>query len=422
MDKKIKIGLIGLGTVGSGVFKTLKNFDNIEIVKIAVKNINKKRDIEGLDNSVLTDNAYDVVNNPEIEIVAELVGGIEPAFDLISTAIKNGKHIVTANKELLAKRGEDIFKLAEEHNRVILYEAAIAGGIPIIMPVKTILAGNEITHIEAILNGTTNYILTKMDVQKASYADVLKEAQELGYAESDPTGDVEGFDAAYKIATLASITFHKRIDIQKVYREGITKIRAKDMEAANDLGYKIKLIASANIDANGNADVRVHPMLVSKKSTLAHIDYVTNAVMLEGHPVGSITLSGPGAGEFPTASSVVGDILAIAAEIGKSDYILPMMRCKHNSAAKMLDISETTNKYYISIHAKNNKGVIGKIGTICADNDISLASIVQKCVSEDNTADITVITELVKEKNMQNAIKLIEQDGNTVENLIRVQV
>ena len=422
MDKKIKVGLIGLGTVGSGVFKTLRNFDEIEVSKIAVKNINKKRDIEGLETPMLTDNAYEIVNNPEIDIVAELVGGIEPAFDLISTAIKNGKHIVTANKELLAKCGEDIFKLAEKYNRVILYEAAIAGGIPIIMPVKTILAGNDITHIEAILNGTTNYILTKMDVQKASYADVLKEAQELGYAEADPTGDVEGFDAAYKIATLASITFNKRIDIKKVYREGITKIRAKDMEAANDLGYKIKLIASANIDENDNADVRVHPMLVSKKSTLAHIDYVTNAVMLKGHPVGSITLSGPGAGEFPTASSVVGDILAIAAEIGKSDYILPMMRCKHNSAAHMLDISETTNKYYISIHANNNKGVIGKIGTICADNDISLASIVQKCVSEDNTADITVITELVKEKNMQNAIKLIEKDGNIVENLIRVQV
>ena len=422
MDKKIKIGLIGLGTVGSGVFKTLKNFDNVEVTKIAVKNINKKRDIEGLDNSIITDNAYTIVNDSEIDIVAELVGGIEPAFDLISTAIKNGKHIVTANKELLAKRGEEIFKLAKKYNRVILYEAAIAGGIPIIMPVKTILAGNKITHIEAILNGTTNYILTKMDVQKASYSDVLKEAQELGYAEADPTGDVEGFDAAYKIATLASITFNKRIDIQKVYREGITKIRAKDMEAANDLGYKIKLIASANIDDNGNADVRVHPMLVSKKSTLAHIDYVTNAVMLNGHPIGSVTLSGPGAGEFPTASSVVGDILAIAAEIGKTDYILPMMRCKHNSDARMLDISETINKYYISIKAKNNKGVIGKIGTICADNDISLASIVQKCVSEDNTADITVITELVKEQNMQNAIKQIEKDGNIVENLIRVQV
>ena len=420
--KKIKVGLIGLGTVGSGVFKTLKNFDDIEVTKIAVRNINKKRDIDGLDNSIVTDDAYSVVNDPEIDIVAELIGGLEPAFDLIVTAIKNGKHIVTANKELLAKRGQELFKISEQYNKVILYEAAIAGGIPIIMPVKTILAGNKINHIEAIVNGTTNYILTKMDVQGASYEDVLKEAQQLGYAEADPTGDVEGFDAAYKIATLASITFQKRIDINKVYREGITKIRANDMEAANDLGYKIKLIASANMYDNGDIDVRVHPMLVSKKSTLAHIDYVTNAVMLKGHPVGSITLSGPGAGEFPTASSVVGDILAVAAELGKSDYILPMMRCKHSEDANMIDIADTTNKYYISINAKNNKGVIGKIGTICADNDISLESIVQRCVSDDNTANITVITELVKEKNMQRAIKLFEQDGNKVNSLIRVQV
>ena len=194
------------------------------------------------------------------------------------------------------------------------------------------------------------------------------------------------------------------------------------MKAANDLGYKIKLIASAKIDNDGNADVRVHPMLVSKKHTLAHIDYVTNAVTLSGHPIGSITLSGPGAGEFPTASSVVGDILVIAAEIGKSDYILPMMRCRHNETANMIDIFQTNNKYYLSINAKNNKGVIGKIGTICAENNISLASIVQKCVSEDNTADITVITEIASERAMQNAIKLIEEDGNKVNSLIRVQV
>lgn len=420
--KKIKIGLIGLGTVGSGVFKTLQNFDNIEVKAIAVRNINKKRDIQGLDNSIITDDAYKIVNDPEIEIVAELVGGLEPAFDLITTALKNGKHIVTANKELLAKRGEELFKIAEENNRVILYEAAIAGGIPIIMPIKTILAGNKINRIEAIVNGTTNFILTKMDVQGASYENVLKEAQELGYAEADPTGDVEGFDAAYKIATLASITFQQRIKIENVYREGITKIRPQDMQAANDLGYKIKLIASAYMDENGNADVRVHPMLVSNKSTLAHIDYVTNAVSLSGHPVGNVTLSGPGAGEFPTASSVVGDILAISAEIGKSDYILPMMRCKHSGNAKMKNIADTINKYYISINAKNNKGVIGKIGTICANHDISLASIVQRCVSDNNTADITVITELVKEKNMQDAIKLIEQGENKVNSLIRVQV
>lgn len=420
-ENKVKIGLIGLGTVGSGVYKSLQG-TNIEIVKAAVRDISKPRDIENLDTSILTEDAYEIVNNPEIQIVAELIGGINPAFDLIKTAIKNGKHIVTANKELLAKHGEELFNLAEEHNRVILYEAAIAGGIPIIMPVKTILAGNKIHKIEAILNGTTNYILTKMDMQGASYDDVLKEAQSLGYAESNPTGDVEGFDAAYKITTLATIAFGKRVKIENVYREGITKIKAKDMKAANELGYKIKLIASAYMDEKGRADVRVHPMLVSKKSTLAHIDYVTNAVSLSGHPVGDITLSGPGAGEFPTASSVIGDILAIASELNTTDYLLPMMRCHHDQNAQMINIADTQNKYYISINAKNNMGVIGKIGTICAENNISLASIMQKCVSEDNTADITVITELCLEKNLQNAIKLIEQDGNIVESLIRVQV
>lgn len=422
--KKVKIGLIGLGTVGSGVYKTLRAFDNVEVTKIAVRNLNKPRNIEGLDNSIVTDKPYDVVNDSDIDIVVELIGGLEPAYDLIKTAIKNGKHIVTANKELLAKRGEELFKFAEENNKVILYEAAIAGGIPIIMPIKTILAGNRITRIEAILNGTTNYILTKMDVQGASYEDVLKEAQELGYAEADPTGDVEGFDAAYKITTLATLAFRKRIKIENVYREGITKIRAQDMHAANDLGYKIKLIASAYLTEDGKADVRVHPMLVSQKSTLAHINYVTNAVSIEGNPVGAITLSGPGAGEFPTASSVVGDILAIVSELGTTDYPLPMMRCNHSSDADIINIADTVNKYYLSINAKNNKGVIGKIGTICAENNISLASIVQRCVSDDNTADITVITELVKEKDMQNAVKAFEDDEfiNKVNSLIRVQV
>ena len=424
MENKIKIGLIGLGTVGSGVFKTLQNFENVEVVKIAVRNKNKKRNIENLDESTITDDPYEVVNDPEIQIVAELVGGIEPAFDLIKTAIKNGKHIVTANKELLAKHGEELFKFAESHNRVVLYEAAIAGGIPLIMPIKTILAGNKINKIKAILNGTTNYILTKMDVQGASYADVLKEAQELGYAEADPTGDVEGFDAAYKITTLATIAFGKRIKIDKVYREGITKISPDDMRAANEMGYKIKLIASAELNDDGRADVRVHPMLVPKSKTLAHIDYVTNAVSLTGHPVGDVTLSGPGAGEFPTASSVVGDILAIASEIGKTDYILPMMRCHHEENAEMMDISETENKYYLSITAQNSKGVIGRIGKACEENNISLASIVQKEVSSGNAAKITVITELCREKDMQNVINIFNNDPaiTSVNSLIRVQL
>ena len=423
-NKKIKIGLIGLGTVGSGVFKTLQNFKNVEVIKIAVRNKNKKRNIEGLDESIITDDAYEVVNNPEIQIVAELVGGITPAFDLIKTAIKNGKHIVTANKELLAKHGEELFNFAEENNKVVLYEAAIAGGIPLIMPIKTILAGNKITKIKAILNGTTNYILTKMDIQGASYTDVLKEAQELGYAEADPTGDVEGFDAAYKITTLATIAFGKRIKIENVYREGITKISPDDMKAANEMGYKIKLIASAELNEDSKADVRVHPMLVPKTKTLAHIDYVTNAVSLSGHPVGDVTLSGPGAGEFPTASSVVGDILAIASEIGKTDYLLPMMRCNHHENAVMTPIEDTKNKYYISITAHNRLGVIGRIGKACEDHNISLASIVQKEVAGDNAAKITVITEICKEKDMQNVINIFNNDPAiaSVNSLIRVQV
>ena len=416
MDK-LKIGLIGLGTVGSGVYKSLKEFDNVEIVKIAVRNISKPRSVE-VPMEMLTDNPYDVVNNPSIDVVVELMGGVDPAWEYIKTALENGKHIVTANKELLAKKGEELFNLSEKQNRVVLYEAAIAGGIPIIMPIKTIMAGNKINKIQAILNGTTNYILTKMDVDGASYEDVLKESQELGYAETDPTGDVEGFDAAYKITTLGTIAFNSRIKFENVYREGITKIRKEDMKNANELGYKIKLIASATIDENNNADVRVHPMLVSKKNMLAHIDYVTNAVAMSGHPIGNVVLSGPGAGEFPTASSVIGDILAIAREWKTTEYLLPMMRCHHHSLANPIRIEDTYNRYYFSIIAPNAIGVIAKIGSICANKNISLSSILQKGVSENNTAEITVITEKCLEKSIKEVIA--ELDGCEVSSLIRV--
>ena len=286
------------------------------------------------------------------------------------------------------------------------------------MPIKTILAGNKINRIQAILNGTTNYILTKMDTNGASYEDVLKEAQQLGYAETDPTGDVEGFDAAYKITTLGTIAFNSRIRFENVYREGIAKIRKEDMQKANELGYKIKLIASASIDENNNADVRVHPMLVPKTHSLAHINYVTNAVAMTGHPIGNIVLSGPGAGEFPTASSVIGDILAIAREWKTTDYLLPMMRCHHHSVANPVKIENTYNKYYLSITAPNGIGVIAKIGTICASKNISLSSILQKGVSSDNTAEITVITEQCLEKSIKEVIQ--ELDNCTVNSLIRV--
>lgn len=414
---KLRVGLIGFGTVGTGVYKSLADFNNIEIAKIAVKNINKPRAVD-IPAGMLTDNPYDVVNDSSIDVVAELMGGVEPAWDYLRTAIGNGKHIVTANKELLAKRGEELFNLAEKHNRVILYEAAIAGGIPIIMPVKTILAGNRINKIQAILNGTTNYILTKMDAENASYEDVLKEAQTLGYAETDPTGDVEGFDAAYKITTLATIAFKSRVKYENVYREGITKIRKEDIANANELGYKIKLIANATIDENNNADVRVHPMLVPKDSMLAHINYVTNAVSISGHPIGNIVLSGPGAGEFPTASSVVGDILAIAAEFGKTDYLLPMMRCGHTLTANPVRIEDTYNKYYISITAPNAIGIIAKIGTICANKNVSVSSILQKGILENNTAEITVITETCLEKSIREVVS--ELDNCKVNSIIRV--
>ena len=235
--KALKVGIIGFGTVGTGVYNVLQSFKKIEIKKIAVKNINKKRNIENFDETLLTNDPYEIVNNPEIDVVIEVAGGVNPTFDILKTAIKNGKHIVTANKELLAKNGSELFKLAKENNVIILYEAAVAGGIPIIMPVKTILCANKLTKIAAILNGTTNYILTKMGEKELSYETALAQAQELGYAETDPTGDVEGFDAAYKIAILSTISFNKKVSIDKIYREGITNIKAQDIQSAKDLGY-----------------------------------------------------------------------------------------------------------------------------------------------------------------------------------------
>ena len=420
MDK-INIGLIGLGTVGGGVVKVLRDFKNINIKRIAVKNLSKKRNIEGLDESILTDNPFEIVNDKDIQIVVEVIGGTEPAFELLKTAVNNGKHIVTANKELLAKRGEELFKLANEKNVVILYEAAIAGGIPVIMPIKTTLAGNNIRKAAGILNGTTNYILTKMEEESISYETVLKEAQALGYAETDPSGDVEGFDSAYKIATLATIALKQRVDINKIYREGITNISANDIRFAKELGYRIKLIAMAALDDNNKADVRVHPMLVPFSNTLSTINNVTNAVLLEGFPVGKVMFAGPGAGEMPTASSVLGDILAICANID-APVVLPMMRCNHAVNADQLDISETVNKYYISITAENTPGVIGCIGEICGKSDINLSSVLQKGTDADNTAQIVVITEKSLEANIQNAITELKNNRHIVKinNLIRV--
>ena len=421
MEKKLKIGLIGLGTVGQGVVKVLAKHDDIEIVSVAVKNLSKKRDVEV---KHLTTDAFEIVNNPEIDIVVEVAGG-ENVFDALKTAINNKKHIVTANKELLAKHGSELFDLARKNKVVILYEAAVAGGIPIIFPIKSSLRANEFSAVAGILNGTTNYILTKMDEENISYDTCLKKAQELGYAETDPTGDVEGFDAMYKIAILSNIVFNKRIDIDKIYREGITKITSLDMKLADEFGYKVKLIAQAKAmqDENNESalDIRVHPMLVSKKRALSDIKNATNAVMLKGFPVDEVMFVGPGAGEFPTASSVVGDILAIKAEIHRGDDILPMSVCHHSEFANQINIENTVNCYYLRIKAKNTPGTIGKIGLACGKFNINLSCILQKGVNEDGSATIIVITEECLEKDINLMIKSVEETSEIkVLNRIRV--
>lgn len=419
MEKSIlKIGIIGLGTVGTGVVKTLKKFNNIKILKAAVKNINKKRDVS-LD--YITDDPYEIANDPEINVVVEVAGGVDPCLDVLKTAIKNKKHIVTANKELLAKFGDEIFNLANENNVTVLYEAAVAGGIPIIGPIKTTLRGNEFDKVVGILNGTTNYILTKMETDNLSYADCLKQAQELGYAETDPTNDVEGFDTMFKTAILANIVFHKKIDLSKIYREGITKISIDDIKCAKEFSYKIKLMGIAKKVQNKDVlDIRVHPVLVSEKSMVSGINNATNTVLLEGFPVGEIMFTGPGAGEAPTASSVVGDILAIASEISYTDTVLPYSRVKPQDNAIQQDILETKNSYYIAINAQNARGTIGTIGTICAKNNINLQSIIQKGIKEDNTAQIIVITETSLEADIQNALSEFKNQNIEVTNLIRV--
>ena len=418
MENKIRIGIIGLGTVGQGVVKVLSKFDDIEIVAAAVKNINKKRDVEV---KKITNDPFDIVNDENIDIVVEVAGGVN-IKDALICAMKNKKHIVTANKELLAKHGAEICDCARENKVAILYEAAVAGGIPIIMPIKQSLKANDFTSVAGILNGTTNYILTKMEEENLSYDQCLKKAQELGFAETDPTNDVEGFDAMFKIAILANIVFNKRIDVSKIYHEGITKISSLDIQIANELGYKIKLIAQAkSVENSEDLDIRVHPMFVKKENAISEIKNATNAVQLEGFPVDKVMFVGPGAGEFPTASSVVGDILSIKSDLNQNkDKVLPITVCHHKEYANQIDIKETTNCYYLRIEAKNKLGIIGKIGCACGEFGINLSSIVQRGTNENN-ATILVLTEKAKEDNILNMINSLEETQDIkVVNKIRV--
>ncbi len=422
-QKKIKIGLLGAGIVGSGVIKTLLNHQDVEIKKIGVKDVNKKRNLpQNLDKKIFTTNLEEIVNDPEIEIVVEMLGGLNPAKDLVIKAIQNKKNIVTANKDLIATHGAELFDLARSKNVQIQFEASVCGGIPIINTLKQTLSANKFSKIIGILNGTTNYILSEMLSKSLSFEKCLKDAQALGYAEPDPTNDISGKDAAYKIAILASIAFHERIKIDDVYTEGIEKITLSDIVLAEELGYRLKLIGLAKKEGDQKIDIRVHPAFIKRTNTLASVFGVNNGVLVEGDLVGELTLIGRGAGEFPTASSVVGDINLLVAQLSYSTSPNPQLVCHHSSYAKIKPISETVNCYFLRIRTEDKAGVVGQIGTICGKYDVSINALTQRGANPDNTASITLLTHAVKEEKIQNAINEIKKSAfvKQVENVIRV--
>ncbi len=425
----IKIGLLGCGTVGSGVTKLLaKNADEIalkigsklEIKKILVKDLSKKRD-GGLPSDIFTTRADDILEDPEIEIVVELIGGIEPAKSYILKALSQGKNVVTANKDILAAYGQEIFKLANEKEKDLLFEGSVGGGIPIILPLRSSLAGNRISRILGIVNGTTNYILTKMSMENREFSEALTEAQALGYAEADPSADVEGLDAARKIAILASIAFQTSISIDDVYAEGITKISSFDIIYARELGFVIKLLGVATENVKG-IEVRVHPVMLPMTHPLAAVNDVYNAVFVEGDGVGQAMFFGPGAGEFPTASSIIGDLMLVAKNI-KLGITGKLTECTFLYDKNVLPIGELISSYYIRLLVLDQPGVLAKIAGILAEHKVSIASVLQKRTLDD-LAEIVLVTHQVREANFSEALNIIKAIPfvKAVDSVIRVDL
>lgn len=413
-QQPIRIGLLGLGTVGSGVYKILSRFPNIEIPKIAVRNPAKARSLEGIPEHLLTTNVDDVVNHPEIDIVVEVMGGKEFPYQTIQAALMQGKHVVTANKVVIANYGPQLFRLAAQNGVNLLFEAAVAGGIPIILPLKTSLAGNQIRQIAGILNGTTNYILTRMEQAQMDFGTALREAQAKGFAEADPTADIEGHDAACKIGILASIAFQQELNQGEIYTEGISSIGPADIEMAKTLGYAIRLIALAKAVEDDSVDLRVHPMLVPLEHPLSKITYENNAIWVQGDAVGDVMFYGKGAGEMPTASAVVGDILLIVNALQHGQTSLAGIRVNLTGVGKVHPISETTNAYYIRLETRDEPGVIGQLGKACGDHQVSLNAIMQKGTNpQDASATIVLLTHEVQEANLQAALQQIREQSST---------
>jgi homoserine dehydrogenase len=414
MTAKTILGIFGLGTVGTGVVTLLRDNPQFDIRAIAVRDQTKSRDID-LSQFEVTGDPFKLANDPKIEILVEVAGGLDPAYEVVKRAIANGKHIVTANKELIAKHGPEIFELSNRHNVTIFFEAAVGGGIPLISTLQRGLQANRISRVAGIVNGTTNYILTKMEYEQKPFAEALREAQAAGYAEADPTDDIEGRDVVYKIAILSSLAFQVPIEVEKIYHQGITEISDLDIKLAAEFGYRIKMIGLAQPGEGGKSnslDVRVHPMLVPEHHPLAGIEGVNNAIFIKGNAVGEILLYGPGAGRFPTASAVVGDIINIASALKLPDFARYFQLPISSQVTDVIPIEETINAYYIRLEASDSPGVIGNLGHAFGVHGVSLHSVTQKGVA-DGSATIVLLTHRVKEKQAQAALSEIREQSTT---------
>lgn len=407
--KVVKIALLGLGTVGSGVYKLIEEkgeeFEKrtgakIQIEKILVHNLKKER--PGVKKCLLTDQWKEIIENDEIELVIEVMGGIEPAKAMILEALNAGKNVVTANKDLVAEHGKELFEAAERNQKDFLFEAAVAGGIPIIRPLKQCLAGNEISDVIGIVNGTTNYILTKMCEEGMDFQEALAKATELGYAEADPTADIEGLDAGRKVAILASVAFNSRVVFDDVYIEGITKISAKDISYAKEMGCDIKLLGVARNTEEG-IEAYVCPMLIPSTHPLASVNDSYNAVFVNGDAVENAMFFGRGAGELPTASAVVGDIFDIARNMKAN--CCARIGCTCYKTIPVKKMADTRNCYFLRLQVEDRCGVLAEMTAVFAKYHVSVAQIIQKQAKPNESAEIVVITGKVREGDFRTAME-----------------
>lgn len=403
-----KIALLGMGTVGGGVYEIIERQKEempfkigaaLEVVKVLVRN--KAKYADRIPAEKLTDVWEDVIGDDSIDIVVEVMGGIEPARTYIKAALEKGKHVVTANKDLMAMHGHELLELAGEHHCDLLFEAAVAGGIPIIRPLKQCLAGNNITEIMGIINGTTNFILTKMKEDGMDFGEALQLATDLGYAEADPTADIEGYDAGRKLAIMASIAFHTSVTFDDVFTEGITKITAKDMRYAKEMGCSIKLLGIAKNTETG-IEVKVHPTMIPENHPLAVVNDSFNAVFVHGDAVDDAMFYGRGAGALPTGSAVVGDIMDVARNM--LFHCNGRIGCSCYKNLPIKQIGDTTSRYYIRMRLEDRAGTLAAMAGVFAENDASIAILLQKETIE-NDAEIVVVTHEVAEKKFMDAIK-----------------